>query len=942
MQEHMDDSFFKGSRSYSCHDDYDDDDDDEDFTVSYFCGVEAVESVHIDGVLVRTPLGLAFVICDIASCDRWNGYRSSDISVLLKERMSFITSILQSCSTTQHVEVDVSTGCYRQVQSEWFAGDSVRLLLITKQYRHVWRAAELLDSSRYIYPIDGLIFAPKRTSVHVSPPTFKWKPAYKMTLDLVVDLDDLALMAVDYDGVVSKLNFDTDKCGVENSLSMQDYKRADMQRGDFDSTKQVAEFLWNRLCHKWVCVRWRPDRTRPNSVDEVNFVLFEAAEHDRNIWEQMLAAHDHAEVEGLEDVDEKTAGTFGGYNGAIKDFVYCATAGRRIADLGCGPAKDIARWDAAGVSSVLAVDADESSIVATERLLVKKDALVSPCRGGVHIKDSKGRLTVLLAHGDLQNPTASLKDAILASAESMRRDLDTAYCNFAIHYFFDADLRYIFEHLKPGGKLVVTYMESEKVVAPIMTPALHVELDMENPERLMVTVASIGKTHCESRIDRASLISRCQEWGLICEGFLPFGSFASILGTPPMESTLYCCAVFQKAELDTFEEPEVDTREGFLTFDGAVATNFPVRVALQTDVSNKVRESLQKSPLLAAVIYGYDHASILDILEAFPAISPSDQLSAIQTYLKRDFVMGGIHHPACSDKPQILKVLLKARGDGALAIAVSAAFETAIENNAKIDVFELLLRQGATLESSATLVPKLGFLSRNVIDLFCEQGLISNICDRDTKKTSLMIACAAGATGCLESLLQHVSDPNDVDIYGSTAWDYTKLSSLSGTDCRYLLSSASISLVQRSAPETRFCGASASQMQFLDGKNRKLWNSDFDFSDNKFGLRIFTAALCAVRNSVTSKDLAESDEFETGLTQTGSGSIISILPWDLWEMVLAIYAAVTVEEETNSRRENRKAAREAYKDEPFDHHLMLEELYEEQQRNPPHEYDEYG
>jgi hypothetical protein len=813
---------------------------------------------------------------------------------------------------------------------------SCRLLLITKKYHHLGQTAELLDRSRYIYPIDGLIFAPKRTSGGFSLPILKWKPACKLTLDLEINDDDGALMAKrskSSDGELSMLNFD--ELGVASTLSIQEYEQAMLcksiaQKMPVYSFHHVAEFLWNRLCHKWVFIRWRPDRTRPNTVDEVAFVLFASAQYERNIWDLMQAAHDDFNKQKDEDLEETGAVraracpraragararnyekyTFGGYNGAIKHLLYCAVGGKQIADLGCGPAKDISRWVAAGVSSVLAVDADESSIVATETLLVQDEKLGLPCRGGVHASHSMDRLTVLLAHGDLRDPAGPLKDAVAASLQRMGCNLDAVYCNFAIQHFFDAELRFIFKHLKVGGKLIVTYMESEKIVASISTPRLRVELDAGNSDRLMVTVATIGKTHSEARVDRASLIARCREWGLVCEGFLPFGSFASILGPPSMETTLYCCAVFRKPNLDikTVEIP---------SFRDATATNFPVRAALQGGLSNKVMESLQKSPLWAAVMLGYDHAGILDVLKAFPTISLSDQLSAIEKWLQ----MHGIYAETKSEV-DFLYTLLQARGDGALTSSdISAVLKTAIELEMCSGVIELLLQSGATFESSSTAVKKLCTLPYNAIDLFCKYDLISNICDGNSKKTSLMIACAVGVESCVQSLLQHGSDPNEMDIYGSTARDYAKISD-NATACQALI--ARVLPAQRRDPEAMFCGKfSASQMRLLSkGCNREYFVGSMGDHDDSPLDCIFTAILCAVRNSVTSKDLADTDKFETGLIMTDSGSVVSCLPWDLWELVLTVFVAVSLEEEANRQAAQRARAAEEnhYYDEQRDYH----------------------
>jgi hypothetical protein len=86
----------------------------DDYTGSGSCHNTCVDAINLDGELVETPLGLAFVICDIASCDKWDGIidHGTDISVLLTERMTTITDILDCCSNSYYAEANMSTSCF--------------------------------------------------------------------------------------------------------------------------------------------------------------------------------------------------------------------------------------------------------------------------------------------------------------------------------------------------------------------------------------------------------------------------------------------------------------------------------------------------------------------------------------------------------------------------------------------------------------------------------------------------------------------------------------------------------------------------------------------------------------------------------------------------------------------------------------------------------------
>ena len=126
-------------------------------------------------------------------------------------------------------------------------------------------------------------------------------------------------------------------------------------------------------------------------------------------------------------------------------------------------------------------------------------------------------------------------------------------------------------------------------------------------------------------------------------------------------------------------------------------------IFFEIDASGDGTLSRQEFERGVAEILGYypSRAGMREILETFPTITPSDQLSAIQKWLE---IYGNLRE-GCRTRSQIeiLNALLKARGDKALSSEISAVLKTSIEGKVRIDVIELLLQLGATFENSPRL-----------------------------------------------------------------------------------------------------------------------------------------------------------------------------------------------------------------------------------------------
>lgn len=93
---------------------------------------------------------------------------------------------------------------------------------------------------------------------------------------------------------------------------------------------------------------------------------------------------------------------------------------------------------------------------------------------------------------------------------------DSAFCNFAVHYFWEneestaAFISNISSLLRVGGKVVVTFMRGDrvrsKIPLTIVSSSGAVEFNIEPVEgeggsKIKVFIASIGKAHDEYLVD---------------------------------------------------------------------------------------------------------------------------------------------------------------------------------------------------------------------------------------------------------------------------------------------------------------------------------------------------------------------------------------------------------------------------------------------------------
>eukprot|EP00035_Acanthoeca_spectabilis_P031958 m.16505 g.16505 ORF g.16505 m.16505 type:complete len:1140 (+) comp5056_c0_seq1:254-3673(+) len=832
------------------------------------------EAMILAGELAQTPLGPLFVIQDVVtfwpsklappsaarpaagpaaahcggrtpghgarSANRGGNFNVSAVPRLsrllfplnrltLLQRMEAARALLNHFGKSFTIVDSTPYGSNSPKKEEFFGG---RLSMTCKEYHPLHRALELLQRS-HVYKTDGLIFAPTTTSRISTLPTLKWKPLHKLTVDLEVRPDRRLWVHPsnrnDEEMPLSRaLQRTPGLSAVPEMLDPVTFARAvdefpQAYDSDPDSLYQwlrsqqsaIAELLWNRIAQRWVFVRWRPDRNTPNGERVTRIILGgRAAAAMQTTWDGMIALHE--ERRGAPSA-RPTAFTH--YNKAVKSVLYSLVACRTdLLDLAAGPIKDLQLWRAAGVRTVVAVDNDRLSIHSARSRLKS-----SPEPGGpsVHVVEA-----------DLNRmPAKAVKWCLGRTLEDAQ--FDVIVCNFAIHYFINADLSHILRLLKPGGHLIVTFMESEKVRGHVKTPNLTIR--PLGGFELEVTVRTIGRAHVENRVSRASLADRMDHCGLRCTGFLPFASFEHIVnGVCGPESDLFCCGIFKRKDPDDFS---VEKRL-------QQATNYPITRAMKQ--RNIAFEESSQHTILTRMIWDGRDSEEIDVLLTTVSLEQVDPkgVSALEWALAYTGVLREYHSgPSTHSKEAEGRANLNYRptrgGDGDIiheALAVldvllihnadlnCGVLEYAIEHDFCLVVVERLLRRGALFESTPEFIERLCSMSSDVIPLFHAHGLDVHV-RRENGETALMTACrcaemyyftlfeeycarierseraspvfhrrlvdAFPEAAHVHSLLMLGCNPMDCDDRGRSAWDYAQLGDAMLL-CRYLVTTPTL------------------------------------------------------------------------------------------------------------------------------------------------------
>ena len=229
----------------------------------------------------------------------------------------------------------------------------------------------------------------------------------------------------------------------------------------------------------------------------------------------------------------------------IKGCLYETFGGASIIDTCSGALSDLQIWKATKITSVVAIEKDESLYQAGLNHLRREEKM-------------EGQLPMIsFQQGDLSNPL-DLSNICMPSHQ-----VDSIFCNFALHYFWESEektftfLDNLLPYLREGGRVVVTLLDGDKLHRrgsfSIISAGDLIEFDvnMVDEKTISVYIASIGRRHNESIILRSELQHRFKQKGLEFISWLPFRLLRSLsnhaLSDEEIEmSNLYTAAVFEK------------------------------------------------------------------------------------------------------------------------------------------------------------------------------------------------------------------------------------------------------------------------------------------------------------------------------------------------------------------------------------------------------------
>jgi SAM-dependent methyltransferase len=302
-------------------------------------------------------------------------------------------------------------------------------------------------------------------------------------------------------------------------------------------------------------IRMRRDRQHANSVSVANTILKSTIlgpiDISRLHFKSSAEATDNDQTESHYRLSTATGvhpplsefANLRAHHCHIKGWLYRAFGGRRIIDACAGGLNDIQNWVDAGFTSVLAIDKDEGQLITARSRL--KDF-----RKANKLSD----IQISLVEGDLSKPM-----------DLNGGPFETAFCNFAVHYFCNANetikcfLNNLASVLDDNGRFVITYLQGDKLVCEQSikiynrSGTLEFSADMVEAGLAEVFVASIGIPHRESVMVFDDVLSCFKEAGFRYVASFPFQTFASVLPSgsslSSMElemSCLYAAAVFEK------------------------------------------------------------------------------------------------------------------------------------------------------------------------------------------------------------------------------------------------------------------------------------------------------------------------------------------------------------------------------------------------------------
>jgi SAM-dependent methyltransferase len=147
----------------------------------------------------------------------------------------------------------------------------------------------------------------------------------------------------------------------------------------------------------------------------------------------------------------------------LKKHCFEKYKGECIIDIGGGRGQDLYKYGNGDTLFVIEKDSDAIIELMTRRLGVNSPSYVP----NKYMKMTN-RLTACIC-ADITSPSKIIDNQIKSSHEIPAEYFDVAYCNLAVHYFFDDKtsinnaLRNVSKYLKQGGKIVITYLSGTKI-----------------------------------------------------------------------------------------------------------------------------------------------------------------------------------------------------------------------------------------------------------------------------------------------------------------------------------------------------------------------------------------------------------------------------------------------------------------------------------------------
>ena len=468
------------------------------------------------------------------------------------------------------------------------------------------------------YPTDGLVFVPvTRASYRSEDSKYKWKPV--PTADLLVsaslserDEDGklvypvYALMVVVYPAEARQKCIFSEQhpyldCCIKVGMS---HAPSEEMSPPHDDTS-ICEYRFCSASSCWIFVRRRPDKSQPNRWQTADMVL-------RLTIEPIQLRERVSDPRGYCARPMQNTTHFHSLRRChrlLKRLLYNMYGwwGCSSLEVASGAGSDQVFWHEVGFDRVLAVDKDAQAVelAARSRSSAKFDFVVA----------------------DLSRDPNALQGAL---------PVDVVFCHFAIHYFMWNDgtfaclISNIKHCLRPGGRVVVTFMDADRTHVPLNICGGDGETEFSlkdaGSERLDVYVRSIGVEHREPRVTSTTLVRSFALHGLEVDTVATFDHLVPLATSASADvrmsdgerrvSGLYSCAVLRlpakpPSALHPLFEPQTRLCVQYLRIPemmifAATCTQTRFLVLRQTRLSDVVREvQCRNCGGLSPQIYNY-------------------------------------------------------------------------------------------------------------------------------------------------------------------------------------------------------------------------------------------------------------------------------------------------------------------------------------------------